>query len=439
MGTEMIDLRPIQDFLLRTINRLATQPSLDIDCYVPNVNWKKLPSGTRGIRSLRVCMGSGASSSSQTGITTPLLPTRPSTCIVNLISQNPALRHLHLVMGESPANGVEKDPTERTYALERIGASLRQLRSLTLEGDLHFTDKAWTVWSSSLNWKQIQSLTIAKLSLIEDFASRCTGDLSSLHTLKLSAYSPRDEWLNTDFVPLTKPISSFLGSLQLHSLSLEGFHPRVLLDALRPTFRYVRFHIRESARTLANGFHVSQLRLAPKEIDTLRSACPNLYWLGLDAEADIWNSLDDLVTVSATPAPPTTSSTAAKHRSPSSHKPPYGQALLPIILNTLATIRSLCHIRLFFYEEPVCKAMLIFTYLRVRKQGSPLRSLVVRTESRVWIVWELGSEKATLEYHQYATHFREIWDTVNMAVLERENISPEAWIGHRVWGCPEGW
>ncbi|MCJ1436516.1 hypothetical protein MMC27_005895 [Xylographa pallens] len=439
IGTEMIDLRPIQDSLLLTINRLGTQPSLVIDCYVPNVNWSKLPDGTRCLRSLRVCLGSGASSSSHTGTPTSLLPIRPSTYTVQLVSQNPALRDLHLVMAEPILHMVEGDPPERTYALERIGLSLRQLQSLSLEGDLHFTDKAWITWTSSLNWKQLRSLTIAKLSLIEDFASRCTGDLPSLHTLKLSAYSPRNEWLNTDFVPLTKSISKFLGSLQLNCLSLEGFHPSILLDALKPTLRYVRFHVRESEVRLANGSHVSTLRLTTKHIDTLRSACPSLYWLGLDAEDDKWCYLDEPITVSAMPASPMTSSAPATYRSSPSYKPPYGQTVLLTMLDMLATIRSLCHIRLFFYNEPVCKAMLIFTYLRTRKQGFPLRSLVIRTQSCVWIVWELGSEKATLEYHQYATNYREIWDTVNMSVLTKETISGEAWIEHRLWGCAEGW
>ncbi|MCJ1378567.1 hypothetical protein MMC17_001666 [Xylographa soralifera] len=439
-GDAFMAFESMQSALLSTIEGLGTQPSLDVDCYVPGVTWSTLPDRIRCLRSLRVRMGGYYS--------TPLAPSSPSDSIVKLISQNSALHHLHLFMDKSLIDVVEKYPMERTYALERIGPSVRQLHSLTLEGDFHFTDKAWIAWATVLFWKQIQTLTIAKLSLIEDFASRCTAGLPALHTLKLSAYSPGYRLPKIDSLPATASISNFLASLQLDCLSLEGFHPDILLDGLKSTLRYVRFHIRESASEvkMVGGSDLSTLHLSTKHIETIRSACPNVYWLGLDAEADILNSLDSSATVAATSASPTTSGAQAKYLSLSSHNlsspPPtlqHDQSRLPDVLDMLATIRSLCHIRLFFYGEPVCKAMFIFTYLRTRKQGFPLRSLVIRTRTCVWIIWELGSELATLEYHGDRIHFREVWDTVNMAVRSWEPLSPEAWIGHPIWGCAEGW
>ena len=430
----------MQFSLLNTIAGLKVQPSLDVDCYVPNVCWSTLPDQSRCLNSVSVRMSGYWPNSS--------VPNSPSDNVIKLISQNPALHSLHLYMGVRSFYGVERNPTERTYALEHIGSSIRQLHSLTLDGDFHFTDNAWVTWSNASIWEHIQALTISKLSLIIEFTSRCTDNLPSLRTLKLSAYTPGDLFPLLDNTANTASISNFLASLQLENLSLDGFHPDILVDGLKPTLRYVRFHIRESTRLVktVGGSDRSILRLSTKHIDTLRSTCPNLYWLGLDIESDVLHSLDDPATNSTTPASPTASNASAKSLTSSNNdisrpppSPQHDQTELLQVLDMLATIRSLCHIRIFFYGEPVPKAMPIFTYLRTCKQGFPLRSLIIRTRSSVTIVWELGLEMAVLEYHQYTTRFREIWDAVKMSVRSREATSVEGWIGHPIWGCPEGW
>ena len=176
------------------------------------------------------------------------------------------------------------------------------------------------------------------------------------------------------------PIMAFVSNLKLTHISLSGFHPEILFYASKTsgaTIRKVRFHIRECAFEIReiDGTPHTTLLLSAAQLEALQFTCPGLEWLGLD--------------VSELPHPPLVDSP---------------------IFATLASIRSLRHIRLFTHLEPNMRrsmstkqAMSIFTLLRTRKQGNPLQSLVICADqgggAGVWVMSELGLCIASLEYY----------------------------------------
>ena len=309
----------------------------------------------------------------------------------------------------------------------------------------------WAAWADNLDWKQLRILSITNLSLIEDFVSRWTGRLPSLRTLKLSAYSPFDSTRERIYYPTTASVPNFLATLQLECLSLEGFHRRVLLEALNSngaTLRKIQFHTRGKLREMRRlgESDRSTVRLITESLEIVRSACPNIDWFGLDVFVIMPTSENDFTAFHILTDSSEPSSTHPYNHGPNivplSSGVPQTPGLLHI-LDLLAGFRMLRDVRLSLYGyAPISDIISIFVYLRSRKQGTPLRSLLVHQKDRpstLWTIWELGPEKAVLEHHCNRTHFREIWNTERMYVQKQETMDADAWEGDPHWGCPTGW
>ena len=121
-------------------------------------------------------------------------------------------------------------------------------------------------------------------------------------------------------------------------LCLLGFHPQILSHALQSsgaTLRYLHFHIRENAADLRLGLGPSfpTLLLSARYLETLRSTCPLLEWLGLDI------TQFDLVDEEGRSAALSTNFNSIQ-------APPN-----PPFIATLAEMPSLRHIRLFLHHE----------------------------------------------------------------------------------------
>jgi len=208
--------------------------------------------------------------------------------VTNIIRRDPDLKALHLSLDTRRRVYASESHSEtRRKALEHIGYAITRLESLNLEGDLHFTDKAWTTWAAASVWGTLQTLSIIGTPLFKEMTSRLQGQLLTLKTLTLSAYEDYQSFPKSTFHESFTQVKTFLSSLKLTRLCLLGFHPEVLLHALPingASLRYLRFHVRENAwdLRLVLGPSYSTLLLSALHLETLRSTCSTLEWLGLD-------------------------------------------------------------------------------------------------------------------------------------------------------------
>lgn len=345
------------------------------------------------------------------------------------------------------------------------------------------------------------------MSLIETVIGRLKGHLPALRRLKLSAYGKSDCFPHNDFYEGADSMKAFLSGLNLTHLSMLGFHPDVLLSNMEPVgsmLQNIRFHIRENPTDLiiVRGPTFSTLLLSAERIALLKNRCTNIRWIGFDVPRSSLKGADDEPASSVPQRPvgsghvgfranlslaacprkfpdPTEWLTQASRSSlVSSVQPPYGDAAFvssranpmlqssfwrqPFIsqhevpatavsvLDTLASIPSLRHIRLFVHHDhndpwnlSNADAIATFKYLRSRKRGCALESLIIcgaeRCDARLWTMWELGPQMATLEYHRDWEFLRELWNTEDGIVQEREKIDWDEWRAQPEWGLAEGW
>ena len=438
---DKIDLRPLKPSVIRAINALHRPVRLALGCYVHTINSDAPLDRISCLDSLRVCMLNTPRMLAHGGPNDTAYYGDPSREVAEIIRQNPNLTDLHLSLKANRA-GRRHDLHLATKddALEHIGGTVSHLKSLTLEGDLRFTSKAWTTWASRSIWEQLQSLSIISMPMVDQIIELLQGQLSNLETLKVSAYEDYQSSGHDKFHEDHSPLIKFLGTLQLTRLCLSGFHPEILFHALETsgsTLRYLRFQIRESVKSLelCGGPPYAELLLSHTILKDIRRFCPLLEWLGLNVK------YSDL-------------SGEKRHKIDSSRNPS-GSSPLPNlpVLTSLAKITSLRHIRLFLTEEMKWKeplsqnissatAISTFKHIRTHKRGAALKSLTINIRVlhrySLWSIHELGPRMALLEYRQDTTSVKEVWDIEAMALKRREEGGVvRSW--HPEWGIGDGW
>lgn len=509
MNYDVVDMRSIPIAILYAINGLPQPISLAMDCYVHTLDSRLDINKISCLESLRVCMVNIPLFSNRRGRSHESFEDDISTGVAEIIHQNPRMKALHLCLQTgSNAPFIHESYREvREHALEEIGRTVPQLDSLTLEGDLIFNEIAWKTWNTTFGWSHLRSLSITNMSLIETIIGRLKGHLPALRRLKLSAYERRNCFPLNDFHEGAASMKGFLSGLSLTHLSMLGFHPNVLLSNMEPvgsTLQNIRFHVREHPTDLriVRGPTFPTLLLSAAHIAVLKSRCTNMRLIGLDVPRSSLEGADG-DSASSVPQRPVGSApvgfranlslAACPQRFPdamgwltqasrpnlvSSVPPPYGDAALvssranpmltssfwrqPLapdhdmpttavsVLDTLATIPSLRHIRLFVHHDrndpwslSNADAITTFKHLRSRKRGCSLESLVIcgaeRGDARLWIMWELGPQMATLEYHRDQEFLRELWNTEDGVVQEREKRDWDEWRVQPEWGLAEGW
>lgn len=502
-------MRSIPRTILHAINVLPQPISLAIDCYVHTLDSRLDINKISCLESLRVCMVNIPPLSNHRGPSHKSFEDSVSTGVADIIHQNPRIKALRLCLqtNSNTRSNHESYQEVREHALKEIGRTVTQLDSLALEGDLLFNEAAWKTWNATCVWSHLRCLSITNMSLIETIMGRLKGQLPALRRLKLSAYEELYCFPHSNFHEGADLMKDFLSSLKLTHLSMLGFHPDILLPNMEPvgsTLQNIRFHIRENPTdlTIVRGPSFSTLLLSTAHITALKSKCTNIRLIGLDiprsslegAGGDSAPSVPQRPVDSGSvgyranlslapypqrfPDPTEWLTKASRPNLVSSVHHPYGDAAFissrenpmltssfwrqsPIpendmpttavsILDTLATISSLRHIRLFIHHDENDAwdlsnpdAIATFQHLRSRKRGCALESLIIcgaeRGDGRLWIMWELGPQMATLEYPRGQELFRELWNTEDRIVQERETRDWDEWRAQPEWALAEGW
>lgn len=439
----MVDLRLIKPSLLDTMAGLKQGVKLTIDCYVHTLNSNYQLHRFSCLESLRVCILNKTIIPHHGNPTLQSYHGRPSQEIAEIIRQNRHLKSLHLCLRATPDPAPAHDHLldEKENALDHIGKAVKELECLTLEGDLQFSQDAWTTWTNNFAWNKLRSLSLLGMPLISSVAAHLEGQLSGLHKLSLSSYRQISMTLNHPISVCDRPLELFFLTLNLTHLSFQGFHPDILVPALKttgPTVRYLRFHIRGGPmyHQLFGQISYSTLLLSAAHIRMLQASCPALEWIGLDIlRASLADGSQDTSTTASSSAVCSCSdlhrgsrhdvsgpqSSNADPRSdvvnqqvvsptppaPSGHGliPPEGEASsvtsregqgLPFksflasetdwsMIDALANIHSLRHVRfcldrdqMHAWSLTMADVLATFARLRARKRGVPLESLVVR-------------------------------------------------------------
>ncbi len=506
---DVVDMRSIPRAILQAINGLPQPISLAIDCYVHTLDSRLDINTISCLESLRVCMVNIPHFSNHRGLSHKSFEDNISIGVAEVIRQNPRMKALRLCLekGISAAFIHESYQEVREHALEEIGRTVPQLDSLTLEGDLLFNEVAWKTWNTTCGWGHLRSLSITNMSLIETVIGRLKGHFPALRRLKLSAYERFNCFPHNNFHEGADSMKAFLSGLNLTHLSMLGFHPDVLLSNMEPVgsmLQNIRFHVREKPSDLivVRGPTFSTLLLSAAHIAVLRSRCTNIRWIGFDAPRSSLQGADGDSTSSVPqrpvgsgpvgfranlscaafpqqfPDPTEWFTQASRPNLVSSVPPPYGDAaflssranpmltssswrqpLIPehdtptmavSVLDTLAAIPSLRHIRLFAHHDRIdpwslsnAEAIATFKRLRSRKCGCALESLIIcgaeRGDAGLWIMWELGPQMATLECHRGQEILRELWNTEDGIVQEREKRDWDEWRVQPEWGLAQEW
>ncbi|MCJ1224447.1 hypothetical protein MMC12_001092 [Toensbergia leucococca] len=371
--------------------------------------------------------------------------------IAKFILQNPRLRNLSLRLAERSSEGAVSNLHWETldHALEHVSRSDFQLESLALEGNSHFSKGAWTAWRTNFGWTSLRSLSIANITLAQQMTSHLSGQLPALQTLKLSVFDESDSADlirisdDTDkFKSASASIKAFISTLHLTGLSLHGFNPDILdhsIESSSVTLRKLRLHVCDSDPSLLFGTE-------PRE--NLRSTCKALEWLGLNVTPlsllGASHISDKPIKIEYIPRGNASAGKVGSH-----YDPIIADTYL---LDTLATILPLRHIRLFIhwpYDDETLpmsntQAISIFAYLRSHKRGNALESLVICGHewgtSGVWIIWDLGPWMATLESCKNGQWYEEVWNTEERKLCERRErhvVGPASIKDY--FGVPEGW
>ena len=444
---DWIDLRPIDPSILSTINELHRSVSLAVDCYVYTRNVDARLDKLACLESLRVCFLGTTPVNRNGGWANEELGNNPFQDILTIISTNTRLKHLHLSLERGYGVSIPPVYSEmEKYALEVLGPTIPDLKSLVLEGDLHFTDKALQTWTKPFN--KLRSLYIMGVPLIEEMTKSLQGQMSALQTLKLSAFKDVQE--KATFQGDTESVKAFLSTLTLSSLSLFGFHPDILLHAIRsrgPSLIHLCFHIREDAMALLmrSGPPLSTLLLSTAHLETINRTCHALQSLTLDVTRSSLLTAGRAPRESPSPdLQPSPIAASATPTSPADHS----------LLLALATMPTLQHIRLFLHNDPVgflqqnnppliaTDVLVTYAHLRRHKRVRPLKSLLVCAGQQSLEVWESGPERVvTVECRDGRNRrVREAWDVDGWVMRRREEaIEEQEYTSRPVWGVTEGW
>ena len=321
----------------------------------------------------------------------------------------------------------------KVHALEILGPTVPRLENLVLEGDLQFTAKALQSWSHSL--QNLRSLSLNGISLINRISKIIPDQMPLLKTLKLSAFEIRRPRWTLDSNEDYRQLTTFLSHPQMEKISLFGFPPRILEDAIKfsgPFLKTIRFHICEDAIGLyvRRGPPLSTLLLTSSYLETMRSTCPTLRSLTLDLGRS--NLPFDWELFQATPH-------------------------LLNSLRALTLMPQLQHLHIFLHNDVIARRSsdpttedILITYASIRKHkcGYPLKDLLICSDQQRWEVWDSGPGRVvTMLYRNgrgLGEWVRETWDLgEESGVIER--IGPivkgnEETVGQNgQWCVTEGW
>lgn len=212
--------------------------------YIYTTDPHLLDNSTR-LESLEICL-----------LNEPLFPRRggpncssfdgmPSKCVAAMLQRNRELKHLSIRINATNHVHMSHDLllTEQAHALENIAPASLPLKSLSLRGNLHFNDRAWSSWSNV--WTNLRSLSVTGYGVTREMINHLEGSLPALRALRLKPYPPvhlRD----ASFDPNTfcHDIEAFLCRLRLTDLSLVGCPSNIILALKddRSTLQSVCFH-----------------------------------------------------------------------------------------------------------------------------------------------------------------------------------------------------
>ena len=438
---DKIDLRPLKPSVLSAINALRRPVHLALGCYVHTINTDAQLDEISCLNSLRVCIPNTPCMRAYGVLGNANYYGDASQEVADIVRQNPDLVDLHLSVKANEGRQLHSLHLQtKQDVLKHIGCVVPRLESLTLEGDLRFTDEAWTAWDTRCIWEQLRTLSIIGMLMLDQITIRLQGQLYNLETLKVSAYDDYQSSGHDEFHYDHGPLIRFLAGLKLTRLCLSGFHPAILFHALESsaaTLRYLRFQIRENDMSLqlSGGPPYASLLLSHTILKDIRRQCPLLEWIGLNVK---WSDL----------------ASEEQHQPDSSKDPDLD------ILTTLAKMPSLRHIRLFLtggqkFEingltrtEPLRQvlsstaAIATFSHIRTRKRGAAIQSLTINVRllhhNSLWRIHELGPRMALLEYRQDTISVKEVWDTEAVTMKRREHGGvARGW--HPEWGIGDGW
>ncbi|KAF2650764.1 hypothetical protein K491DRAFT_782397 [Lophiostoma macrostomum CBS 122681] len=385
--------------------------------------------------------------------------------VAHIISRNPGFKDLQLRL-RGPVWGSEEHEllsSEVEYAMEHIGAIVKPLRSLALDGIFAFTPKALSVWEG--HWLQLQSLSLLTEDLARTATAHFIGRFPALRNLRIRA----DRRPLGRSSPFLLDMLPFLASLKLSELSLTGVHPSNLGFLAEGGFNLQRlsFHICEGPNHWVPGrgdkiqppspSRFTDILLSPERVSEIGAACPSLDWFALDVQP--FHIGEEAITSELhTPMSGYSASSLRDYEQKISLETSlFSQYAARNILERfviqevgpdpifteLARFCSLRHLRLYIHDVHLMpwhfglgSAIRTFLWLRKHKEGVPLESLVIFNpirenkpmkgiEDSPWVVYEMGEGKVHAEGRKTSAIYE----------VERDDTIPALFeLGNGYWG-----
>ena len=365
----------------------------------------------------------------------------PSTDVAEIVSKNARLQHLHIALKESSGlwAHVKYNETQQ-QALEFIGPAVSNLHSLTLEGDLHFSDRAWRSWSRPFNG--LRSLSIIGISLIQRLVEHGLEQLPLLKKLKLSSSIDDLSVTNSSFRGRNGSVEAFLSSLSLTELLIYGIHPwsfMQVIPSIGKDLRILSFHISENNGQICTikgvgrlpqlELSIATLLVSTADLETIKVSCPELECLSIDV-AESCVPITEAVQVASGPTIPNSLIFG--------HSQKIAVCLASTnyaILNLLAGMYALRHVCLVVKAEcprkrlnPPTSADVVETckYFHINKRGCAIRRLTMQADrGGRWDVWEQGPGAVVMKYWIRGQSIKEIWNLETGKLETREVLDAE--------------
>ena len=369
--------------------------------------------------------------------------------VKEIVSKNSKLKSLHIALqGYFDLHRHDSYEDAKLYALGAIGPVLSQLESLTLEGDLCFSDQSWPYWIRI--FQRLKSLSLIGLSLINSVASHDNVSFPHLKTLSLDAthnYRPSDQFLTADL----DSIHTFLSRLKLTRLCIFNLDRGALLQmgsSARISITSLSLHVRGDTQAPIDRYSVGWppdaeplnecLVMTNADLKSIESHWLKLQYLSieiLECCDPLPNKLRYNSATSQTPSEQLTSSPPGP--SLAGFTPPIDFSTLDI----LARMQSLRQLTLFFkfksdtsswltatMERKISgsfvtsKIFAVYLYLCRNKRGNRLEKFVLHFDRRPaqwWEIQEQGPKHAVIRLTEphAGGYFEEVW---NMTTGKRE-------------------
>lgn len=438
--------------LFTAIKELDKRVRVALDGYIYTINPQLLDDFNR-LKLLHVSLLNVPLSTRHGGPTYSSFDGIPSKALATVLQQNQEIKHLGIRLHamNNARMSHELVPIEQAHALENIGQAVPQLDSLSLEGLLHFNDRAWSSWSKV--WTNLRSISIRGHEVAHEVVNHLQGCLPSLRSFRLEPWHslhPQNTPFDSDSFQTS--VRVFLSSLRLSRLSLVHCASDTLfaLDASASTLRRLCFHHHHRNRSLPLATNLMLFSrdhglLKAQHLEYLRSTCSDLEWLAFDVE------IFHLSCPNGTEAPgikvpisgPSRATIQARKDIMTSRTPGWrdiprlrsqlednersdsGSEQEDPIFKILASYSTLRHLRLFVDTHPfhpwslsITDTIYLFLYFNRRETSCRLQSLVIGNGPTplhsFWTIYELGDDKVFVS----DVSSKQIWDVSDYANLQ---------------------